>query len=95
MKDLGLSEQGLADLRHLVATRPRAFWRALTPAQALGLLRAAPKVAGPRVDGLRDAFVVHDTCVGAASAYRSEAEADAALRAAGWLLVPDAGGEGE
>lgn len=37
-----------SDLREI--GDPAAFWSSLTPAQALALLRAAPKVAGPWFD---------------------------------------------
>lgn len=86
---------------------PSAFWSALTPAQALALLRAAPKVAGPweRTEngdyrrgpyGHRAASVFSDKWSTSeaggedtGSTKNARAAADAALRAAGWLLCDE------
>jgi len=55
--DLGHGER-IAQIGLAATRNPAAFWSSLTPAQALALLKAAPKVAGPWVDddGRSDRF---------------------------------------
>jgi len=107
------------DLGLKARCEPEAFWSALTPAQALALLRAAPKVAGAWTSLGKSAYrsdhagrviaaatpapwcgahSAQTTADGATATLATErvdtldgakAAADAALVAAGWVLVDD------
>lgn len=74
---------------------PAAFWSSLTPAQALALLKAAPKVAGARhgtvgctwrddlVANINVGFVFFSA---SENQQAIEAEEDQRMRANGWVL---------
>ncbi len=91
----GVPAEGEAE--HIPLSTPECaakFWETMEPAQALVLLRAAPKVAGPwvhRPDSPR-AWAQRHTVASVAVAWawddnEDKAKQDAVLTAKGWLLA--------